>query len=153
MFTRDIIERFFSDHPDIGFNKKFQTGAIFSNSNSPIYKYEKISPTDVGVFFGYRKELHCKPIIKNGEVVGSILLKQPYKITTMEGSFICRDVVKIREGKPVAKYRDTDVSIKKVGFPIRNKLKLRIDNEHLNIQITCKSIVPSSYSYSEEDMA
>jgi hypothetical protein len=144
MYGTELIEKYFSHHPNKDFDLEFRTGAgFFCGYKSPIYKYEKLADGNIKVYYRDVTELRNVPLIENGVRVGHYRLSEPHTTFIREASFLCVNVFKIVEKAPVKRWRFKDVKIKKIFWS--KNLVIHIDNENLNLKIECQSIMPDSF--------
>lgn len=140
----DLIQKYFTVHPDRVLDKEFRDSAGFFDVRNFTYKYERIPGNKVRVYFKDRMEHRDQPIIENGKNVGRYTLVIPHTITTREGTFICEGVNKIIDREIMKGWRSKGVNIKKKF--LSRRLVVRINNENLNIKIECDSIIPETYT-------
>ncbi len=154
MYGRELISKYFSDHPDTDFNEKFREGGgFFCGTRNAIYEYQRISDTEVKILYNSTSEFRNKPIYENGERVGHYRLKHPHTIIRSKGSFILKGVSKLREIKSERDpYDSKDVKIRKSYWPWSKKLIVKISNIYVSILIECESIIPDSYDSKQYDM-
>lgn len=144
MYGSDIIKRYFSANPDNLLDDDFRENAGFFNTRNCVYAFERIDSSNLKFYFKDRIEYRDQPIIENGVKVGMVRLATPHTIQVREGTFICSGVSKFTEKSIIGGWKSLDVDIHRSFWT--KKICLNIKNEHMNVSIVCKLILPDSYS-------
>lgn len=137
-----MIDKYFSAHDDKSFNELFNREAEVLLYKDSIYGYELFNNNNARVFFRSTVTFRDYPLIENGKRVGVATLTEPHTTIDKTGTFICSGVKNLSIDSIKRKKRKIDLSIS--AFLYKKGLTIKINNNQLNITITCEKLIPES---------